>query len=86
MGCCNKTLEGEPIGALRYWAGTAVIAGVHGGLLAFLTVAGRLVPRYRRVLPFYRAYARETLAGILRRERIWRVGDCRGNPECELRP
>lgn len=85
MGCCNKTMDGKPISPLRYWGGTAVIAAVHGGLLAFLTVGALLVPRYRRVLPFYRAYTRDTLRGIWNRERIRLVGECARNPECELR-
>ena len=85
MGCCNKEMTGEPISRLRYWGGTAVVAGVHGGLLGFLWTASLFTPRYRRVLPFYRAYFRDTLEGILRRDRIRLAGECARNPECELR-
>ena len=73
MGCCNKRMDGEPVSPLRYWGGTALIAGVHLGLLAALRLAALVEPRCRRVLPFYEQYTRDTLGGVLRRERI-RVG------------
>lgn len=86
MGCCNKKLDGKPVSRARYWAGTTFLVAVHSGLLGFMTAASVVVPRYRRVLPFYRAYSRETLRGILARDRIRLVGECERNAECELRP
>ncbi len=72
MGCCNKEMDETPISDLRYWAGTALVAGSHLGLLALLSAAAPVFPRCRRVLPFFREYTRDTIEGILRNERIVR--------------
>ena len=82
MGCCNKEMDETPISNLRYWAGTALVAGSHLGLLALLTAAAPVFPRCRRVLPFFRRYTQETIKGILRNERIVRTGRRQGS--CEL--
>ncbi len=84
MGCCNKELTGRPIGRLRYLAGAGVIIAVHGGVFALLSAGAYLSPRCRRVLPFYRAYTRATISGILKRERILLAGERAPNPDCEL--
>ena len=70
MGCCNKTINGEPISRPRYFFGTAFVACAHVGILGMVAAASIFRPRYRRVLPFYVDYTRETIAAILRRERI----------------
>lgn len=84
MGCCNKEINETPISDLRYWAGTAVVAASHVGLLALLTAASPLVPACKRVLPFFRVYTADTLRGILRNERIARQGRVPPPPTCEL--
>lgn len=81
MGCCNKTIDGLPISRSRYWFGSIGIGCVLLGLLTWLTLLSPLVPRYRRILPFYREYARDVWSGVRLRDRI-RVGPCAGNPDC----
>ena len=66
----GQTTTATPIGRLRYWGGTALLTAVHAVALGVASVSAALKPRYRRVLPFYVDYARETVAGVLRRERI----------------
>jgi len=59
-----------PVGRLRYWSGTAVIAVAHAGVLGLLYLASLKDRRSRRVLPMFREFTRETLGSILRRERM----------------
>ena len=70
MGCCNKTINGEPIGRVRYWTGAAFVASAHLGILGAVGMASIFRRHYRRVLPFYVDFTRATLLGIWRRERI----------------
>ncbi len=70
MGCCNKEINGEPISRARFVVGTAFVACAHMGILGLTAAASIFRPHYRRVLPFYVDYTRETLSGILRKERI----------------
>jgi len=77
MGCCNKKREESPLGYGRYLAGLILLSGFLLGCFALLLVLSLLVPRYRKVLPFYAEYARETLGSVARRARIrlqWRPG------------
>jgi hypothetical protein len=83
MGCCNKEMDETPISDLRYWAGTALVAGSHVGLLAVLAAASPVIPQCKRVLPFFYRYTRDTLEGILNNERIVR-GSNLGRDACEL--
>lgn len=84
MGCCNKTIDGTPIGRARYWIGTVFIGFVLVGLLTFMTLLSPVIRRYRRVLPFYRAYARDVFSGILRRDRILLEGEEPEYSDCPL--
>jgi hypothetical protein len=70
MGCCNKTPDGRPIGRARYYGGMALMAGVQLGALGAICALSVPLPRYRKVLPFYVEFARETLDSVRRRERI----------------
>ena len=70
MGCCNKTHVGQPIGRLRYYGGLALLGGVQMGMYLTLRAAAVPLPRYRKVVPFYREYVRDTLDSVRRRERI----------------
>lgn len=70
MGCCNKTPDGRPLGRARYYGGLALMAGVQLGTLGVLSALAVPLPRYRKVLPFYLEFARETLDSVRRRERI----------------
>ena len=70
MGCCNKKHVGEPIGRLRFYGGLAMLAGVQAGTLGALYVVAVPLPRYRKVLPFYLEYARQTLDSVRQKERI----------------
>ena len=70
MGCCNKTLDGRPIGRTRYYGGMALMAGIQLAALGAMCTLAVPMPRYRKLLPFYLGYARETLASVRRRERI----------------
>ncbi|MDP7111806.1 MAG: hypothetical protein QGH45_07575 [Myxococcota bacterium] len=70
MGCCNKTPDGRPIGRTRYYGGMALMAGVQLGTLGAICALSLPLPHYRKVLPFYVEFARETLDSVRRRERI----------------
>jgi len=84
MGCCNKNVDGIPIRRSRYWFGTLLIGFVLAGLLTYMTLLSPLVRRYRRVLPFYRAYARDVFSGILRRDRVLIKGEKPEYSDCPL--
>ncbi|NOZ02601.1 MAG: hypothetical protein GXP54_12025 [Deltaproteobacteria bacterium] len=84
MGCCNKTVNGIPIKRSRYWIGTLFIGFVLAGLLTYLTLLAPFVRRYRRMLPFYRAYARDVFSSILRRDRILLEGEEPEFTDCPL--
>ena len=48
----------------------ALMTGVQLGTLGVLSALAVPMPRYRKVLPFYVEFARETLDSVRRRERI----------------
>ena len=83
MGCCNKTLDGRPIGKARYYGGLALMAGVQLSTLGVLSALAVPMPRYRKVLPFYLEFARETLDSVRRRERIC-VDSGPGRADCAM--
>ncbi len=74
MGCCNKQKSGKPIGRRRYYGGLLLLGGAQLGVLGALHAISVPLPRYRKLLPFYHAYARETFTSVWRRDRI-RVQD-----------
>ena len=82
MGCCNKKRSGKPIGRLRYYGGVALLGGVQTGVLLTVHAIALPFPRYRKLLPFCRAFVRETFSSVWQRERI-RLHD-EPDPMCEL--
>ncbi len=75
MGCCNKEPTERPLARWRYHGARTLLVLVHGAFLVLLAVGALFNRRYRRVLPFYRAYSRETLRSVGARERICVEGD-----------
>lgn len=73
MGCCNKEADLRPIGKARYYGGLALLGAVQAGMLVAVHALAVPSARYRKLLPFYRAYAADTLRGVWRRDDI-RVG------------
>lgn len=91
MGCCNKTHSGKPISRRRYYGGLAVLGGAQAGALVLVHGLAVPFPRYRKVLPMFRSYLKDTLKSAIKRERIIvegldeRVEDeiCEWEPELE---
>ncbi len=88
MGCCNKVRDGRPIGRARYFGGILLLGTTQVGSLAALQLLAVPFPHYRKLLPFYRRYAKDTLMSVIRQERInvGQVDEQECDPECDWQP
>jgi len=86
MGCCNKEHSGEPISRARYWGGLLVLSGAQAGALVALYGLSVPFPRYRRVIPFFKAYAKDTIKSAIDKERITVAGEAPREEACEWAP
>lgn len=62
--------QDRPLGRRRYLTGVVTLAGLQLGFSVALRLLSVPFPRYRKVVPFYRRYARDTMHSVLRRERF----------------
>jgi hypothetical protein len=70
MGCCNKKHDGNPISVIRYYAGLVVLGSAQMGAMGLLFGLSVPFPRYRKVIPFAKAFMVDTMRSALERDRI----------------
>ncbi len=86
MGCCNKKHSGKPISKLRYYGGLAIVGTAHAGAFAGLCAVALPFKRYRKVVPFFASYSRETVRSVMEKERIRIEGEMEHEEHCTWEP